>query len=345
MERRSFNRAIAALAMATTRGRTRQGPLADEVLHDNWRDDDRAAQILKAATSPLGTSNFAAIQSNVVLPMLSPDAASSKLLNLGNKLSLDGISTIRLPFIGGGGRPAQPLFIAEGAPAPVANLSTSGAILGPTCKVLIQAAVTGELQSASADTAEAVIGEALAISCEQSLDAALFSSAAAVPGVSPPGILHGVAALPSTGGTGPAGCAADVAALAQAIGSAGVSIDSMVLIGTPALATKVPFFDGPHYDDRVFSSAYLPTGQLIGIVPQGLASGYQGQVDIETGIAAVVHLEDTTPLPIGTPGTPPVGAVPTASAFQAYLIVVKVRAKCAWCVQPGAVSLVTGAAW
>lgn len=199
MERRSFNRAVAALAMTTSRGRTRQGPPADEVLRSAWRDDDKAALILRAATSPLGTLNFAAIQSTAVLPMLAPDAASSRLLNLGAKLDLDGISSIKLPYIGGGGRPAQPAFIAEGAPAPVANLATSGAILGPACKVVIQSAITGELQSASAETAEAVIGQELAISAEQSLDAALHSSAAAVPGVSPAGILYGVTPIVSAG--------------------------------------------------------------------------------------------------------------------------------------------------
>ena len=51
------------------------------------------------------------------------------------------------------------------------------------------------------------------------------------------------------------------------------------------------------------------------------------------------------PTLIGTPGTPPTVAAPTASAFQAYLVVVKVRARMAWCVQPGAVAVVTGAAW
>src|SRR5262245_979556 len=96
--------------------------------------------------------------------MLAPDCAAAKVLNLGNKLLLDGISSIRLPFIGGAGRPAAPLFIAEGAPAPVANLSTSGAILGPACKILIQAAVSGALQSASGEAAADIIGQALAFS-------------------------------------------------------------------------------------------------------------------------------------------------------------------------------------
>jgi hypothetical protein len=277
--------------------------------------------------------------------MLAPDAASSRLLSLGRTFDLSGINTIRLPFVGGAGRPADPVFIAEAAPAPVVNLATSGAILGPTCKVLIQSAITGELQSASAETAEAIIGQALSISTEQSLDTALFSSNAAVAGVSPAGILHGVTGIPSGGATGVAGCAADLAALAGAIGAAGVSIDDMVIIATPALATKARILSGPHYDDKIFSSSYLPTGTLIGIVPQGLASGYQGQVDIETGIGAIVMDDTATPPQIGSPGSPPVVGAPTLSAWQAYLIVVKVRARMAWTVQPNCVALVTGATW
>jgi len=80
-----------------------------------------------------------------------------------------------------------------------------------------------------------------------------------VPGVSPAGILYNVPAVASTGGTGPIGAADDVGELARAIGNNGVSIDSMVIIGTPKLATQVRFFGGVHYDDKVFSSAYLPT--------------------------------------------------------------------------------------
>jgi hypothetical protein len=105
-------------------------------LRVNWKDDDDARQILKAATNPATTSDFVQIQSTRFLEMLAPDCAALKVLNLGNKLSLDGINTIKLPFVGGAGRPAKPAFVAEGAPAPVANLATSSAIPGPTCKVL-----------------------------------------------------------------------------------------------------------------------------------------------------------------------------------------------------------------
>jgi hypothetical protein len=316
---------------------------AAEVLKANWGDDSDAKLILRTASNPATTSDYAAVQSTKFLEMLAPDCAAAKVLNLGAKLSLDGLNSIKLPYIGGAGRPAKPLFIAEGAPAPVANLSSSLAILGPCCKVLVQAAVTGELQSASAGTAEAIVGQALAISTAQSLDTALFSSNAAVPGVSPAGILHGITAIPSASGPGPGapGCAADLAAIAEAIGLAGVSIDDLVFIMTPSLATKARIFAGPHFDDKIFSSSYLPDGTVIGLIPGGIASGYQGQVDVETSLAAVVHMEDASPQAIGTPGSPNVVAAPTASAWQAYLIVVKVRARMAWAVQPACVATVS----
>jgi hypothetical protein len=102
---------------------------------------------------------------------------------------------------------------------------------------------------------------------------------------------------------------------------------------------------GPKFQDAVLSSAYVPAGTVIAITPKGLAAGYAGIAEIETSTAATVVMDDTNPAPIGTPGTPPVVGAPALSAFQSGLIVIKVRGRCAWCVQPGAVAVVTGAAW
>jgi hypothetical protein len=342
MQQRSFNPAAAALVMAHGRRDTTE---PQDILKRAWHDDDDAGVILRAASSPLATTGtFPQIQATRVLPMLAPDSASAKLLAMGANLDLTGIATIRIPYIGAAGRPSQPAFIAEGAPIPIADLSTNATTLGPTCKIAIGAAVSMELQAGGAETAASVIGQALAISAAQATDLALFSANAAT-AIAPAGILHGVTATPSTGGTGPTGCADDVGELAKAIGANGISIDDMVIIGTPKLATQVRFFGGVHYDDKVFSSAYLPSGTLIGIVPAGLAAGYAGIAEIETSTAATLHFEDTNPLPIGTPGSPPTVAAPTLSTFQSGLIVIKVRGRCAWCVQPGAVALVTGSAW
>jgi hypothetical protein len=346
LQRRSFNRAVASMAMTVTRGRTSTGRQPEEILRESWRDDD-AEKILKAASSPLTTSAFAAIQSTKVLPQLAPDAASSKLLALGNQFNLDGISSFKLPWIGYSGRPATPMFVAEGQPAPGPNLATSAAILGPVCKVLIIAGVSGELQSGSAETAERVIAEALAISVEQSQDAALFSTNAAVPRTSPAGLLNGLTPLTSVGGTtgGAPAVAADLALLAFTISHHGISTDDLIYVTTANIATKIRTLAGPFFADVVMSSAAIPDGWIIAIIPQALATGYSGEVQVETSIAAPLHFESATPLPIGTVGSPNVVAAPVHSAFQEYLIMVKIRGRMAWAVQPNAVCYMTGVAW
>ena len=82
-------------------------------------------------------------------------------------------------------------FVAEGDPRSVVDLNISATVLGPTSKLLILSALTREMAAASASNAEVIIGDALALSAEQSLDAALFSNAAATTST-PAGILHHV---------------------------------------------------------------------------------------------------------------------------------------------------------
>jgi hypothetical protein len=59
-----------------------------------------------------------------------------------------------------------------------------------------------------------------------------------------------------------------------------------------------------------------------------------------------VHFENTTPLPLAT-GAQGSGvlATPARNAFQQDLIIIKLRARCAWAAMPGAVQYLTGANW
>ena len=100
-----------------------------------------------------------------------------------------------------------------------------------------------------------------------------------------------------------------------------------------------------HFQDVALSSAAIPDGEIIAIVPQGLATGYSGEVQVESSIAAPLHFESATPLPIASVGTPNTVAAPVHSAFQEYLILVKIRGRMRWCVQPNAVAYMTGVAW
>ena len=176
--------------------------------------------------------------------MLAPAAASSRLLALATTLDLSGLQSIRLPFIGLAGRNIPTPFVAEGDPGSVIDLTISATVLGPTKKLLVLSALTREMAAASAENAEVIIGNALALSAEQALDGVLFSNAAATAST-PAGIVNGLVPIASAATTGAAGVADDLALLAAAIGAAGVNPDDMVVVCPPALATKIRHLSEP----------------------------------------------------------------------------------------------------
>jgi hypothetical protein len=338
-DRRSVVRVCAAYVL----GR-RDGVLPEQIIAKHWGSDVVAKTIIKAPASPTGTgSGYPAIQATKLLPALAPQAAATRLLGLGAKYSLAGVSTLSLPYIGKSGRPASVPFVAEGAPFPVVWLNTKAVTLGPTSKMLIGAALTKEVQQASAETAEKIVGDALAASVTESLDAWLFSANAAIPGVTPPGLLFGLTAIPSTGGSGAEGIADDLGQLAAAIGNAGIHTDDMVIVTTPKMAMKLSVLVSATFDNTVLASAALPGGTAIGIAPRGLATGYDGGATIDISDQAELHMEDAAPAEIVA--SPSTVAAPARSLFQTDALALRARCWTAYTVHPGAVAYLTGAAW
>ncbi|WP_141686843.1 hypothetical protein [Bradyrhizobium sp. LMTR 3] len=335
---RSFIRAATAMALAS---RDRQRP--DAILAKAWPDDASASRILKGATSPTTSGGYPQVEAITVLPMLAPSSASARLLGAASSVNLAGVSSVAVPYIGASGRPVVP-FVEEGKPMPVVDMITSVLRVGPVKKLLIGSALTNELQAASGDTASTIIGGALATSAEQSMDALLFSNAAAT-AAAPAGLLNGIAASPSAGTGGAAGIADDLALLAGAIASHGISADDMIIITTSGLATKLRCLVSPKFSNEVLSSASIPAGEVIAIAAGGLVTGYDGGVSIEVSEEPTLHFEDAAPSDIGIPGSPAVVAAPTRSIWQTDSLAVKVRGWCAWAVHPGAIAWITGAAW
>jgi hypothetical protein len=272
--------------------------------------------------------------------MLSPESAWARLLALATQVDMTGRVTINLPYIGSSGRPATVPFVGEGLPMRITNLTVSPTVLGPTKKLLIGAALTTELQNLSGDQAAAIIGSALAISAGQSMDALLFSASAAT-AAAPAGILNGVAGIVGTSGGGLTAIISDMAALADAIATAGINSQDMVIITTPKLGEKIALV--PNFTHTVLTSAAIAAGTVIAIVPSGLASGHDGTITIDVVTEPAVHMEDTTPTDISTSGS--AVAYPTVSMFQTESLAVKVRGWCAWAVHPGSVAWISGASW
>jgi hypothetical protein len=327
-ERRAFMRAATALALSAVDAHKS----AAEIIHENWGDAE-ADRIVKAASNPGdSTMGFPSIPAWKVLPLLAPQSAAARLLEKALNVSLEP-----------SGRPT-PIFIAEGAPAPVVQMTTSANVLGPVKKLLIMTSLTSELQAVSANTAQQLIAQALAYAAEMSLDTALFSTNAPT-AAAPAGILYNVTPITAAAtGETLTNISEDVGNIAKAISSAGFNVDGMILATTPKLAANARTQVGPHFDYEILSSAAIPNGDVIGLVPHGLWTGYGGDdVRIEASREVTLHFEDTAPLPI-IDGAGAL-AVPTRNAFQQDLIALKLRARAAWAVLPGAIASVTGANW
>jgi hypothetical protein len=339
--RRSLTRAITAMTLTSG---DRQGVRAPSTfLRANWGDDARAALYLRAAVSPAATSQgYPSLPAYEVLPMLAPQAASMRLLAKGREIDLAGVNSVvsgGIPFTGW---PPPPVFVGEGQPAPVIFANTGQLRLGPVRKILIAAALTSELESASGDTAQQIISDALSLATEQSVDAALFGTQAD-DGTTPAGLLHNVTPIAAATASGVDGIAEDIGDIAAAITNAGFNSDDMTIITTPKLAAKIKTQVGALFNFEVMSSKAIPAGTVVGVVTNSLLYGYDGSAQVEVARETSMHFEGTNPLPIvGSPGTI---AAPTMSGFQMDQVAVRVRAKACWLIQPGAIAFKQSVTW
>jgi hypothetical protein len=337
-DRQSFVRAVTAQAL----GEVRQCAPAS-ILRTAWPNDSTAPLILRAATSPTTTADYRT--ATVVNPLvtLAPASAAAQLFAECFQVDLAGVTSVRLPYVT---TTPQPGFIAEGAPAPAAQLSLSNVDIGPTRKLLILAGLSGELDNATPGTASAAIGKALSDACTKAVDAAAFDTAAEST-TRPAGLLNGVASLTAAvaGGSDLETLAADLASLVNAIAAANINPEGLVLVASWKQALKLRLLAGSRFDTVIIGTSALADRTVVGVAPGGVGFGYNGTPEVTTSREATIHYESATPLAIGTAGTPPTIAAPTRSAFQTDTLILKVRARCAWAKIPGSVQVVTNTNW
>jgi hypothetical protein len=206
--------------------------------------------------------------------------------------------------------------------------------------------VTRELEQATPEAASVIIGRLMGESAAKGLDAAVFDSVAA-DSTRPAGLLYGVSALPATatGGAAIDVAAADIAVLAGAFSAAGVNSANMVLVLHPKQAWRLRMILGYQtLDVLILMSIALAPGTIIAAVPEAVASGYEGQSEIDVVQHPTLHFDDSVPLAlVGLSGTP---AQPAMSTFQQDLLAVKLKVRCAWAaLQPGCIQYITGVNW
>jgi hypothetical protein len=331
--RKSWTRAIAAHVLGQT---CRGNP--DAIAKAAWPHDERAGLIVKGAVLPTSRPSFPARDVVESFRSLAPGSAALALFQIGTVLDLRGATTIRIPHVAG--LPLSPIFIAEGAPAPVVQWSFAATTVGPGRKIVLLSAVTGELNAATPETASAVIGRVLADSANRGIDIAAFGTQAD-DGTTPAGLLHGATPI-TAAAAGSDAMAEDLANLVGAIGNAGIDANTAVFVCSPREAMLISVKVGSGlFDARVLTTLGLPAKTVACFAPAGIASGWQDAPTIETSKESVIHYESTAPADI-VAGVP---ATPTKSMFQTDVISIRVRANAAWACAAGAAQVISGVNW
>jgi hypothetical protein len=338
-ETRSWHRAITAAAFSI---RDNRDPAS--ILRSVWPHDRAAAAIVaRAPVSPTGTGNYPTFDPISVFRSIAPGSAAAALFAMSpNKFDLAGRTTIRVPLVNS--LPAAPVFVGEGLPAPVVQFSFASAVVGPARKILLLSAVSAELESAGPEAASTVIARVLADATNKSIDTVAFDTVAGDT-VRPPGLLHAVTPIVPTAGGGPAGMAADLVALVNAVALAGIDATDVVFVAGAREATLIKLNAGFRFNYQVLQTLGLPAKSIACFAPAALFVGYDGTPEIETSREAVFHFEGASPTDISSVGSPNTVAAPAKSLFQNDLIGIRVRANAAWSVAPGGAQIILNVTW
>jgi hypothetical protein len=251
-------------------------------------------------------------------------------------LSFDGNAAIGLPSL------TLPLadFVGQGKPIPVVmGASSTGVVLEPH-KLATIIALSGEMMRNS--NAEAIVRQILLGDVGPSLDAAMFSNAAAVTDVRPAGLLNSIAALTPSAGTNKAEALVDdVAALATAV--APVAGNSPVcVIAAPAQSISLQMRPPGAVPFPVFTSSTLPAKRVIAVAAQALVTAF-GVPEIDASRTSALHIAAPASDVADSGGTM---AFPVKSMMQMDAVGLRLRMPCAWALRsPTALAWMDAVTW
>jgi hypothetical protein len=309
--------------------------------------DDRPVELLlRSPTSPamVGGSGWAdklaATAVADVFTGLAPISAAADLIGRGLRVNFDSYASIVVPgrvvvSTDAGG------FIGEGAPIPVRAPALSSLTLTPF-KLAVICVLSNEVANFSVPNAQRVIEQNLTEAAALRLDAEMFSSTASS-SLRPAGLMNGL----STVGAATAGSEAmslDIGKLLNALAAAGGGRNP-VFICSSAQAGALKFKAGTHFDYPVLASPALAAGTVVAIEAESFVSGFSAVPEIDTTSAAVLHMEDSTPVQLVS-GAGPSVASPLRSLFQTDSTAIRMVLRCSWGLRAsGHAQLLTGATW
>jgi hypothetical protein len=334
---RSFARAVVALA----RDESLSG--SQRIVREHFGGDRQALDIIeKGAVVPASTSGVTQFnQTNIstVISLLGPTSASAAIFRSALGVGVDHAYGVMIPTLTASGTGVN--FIAQGAPIPVKQFAFSGPTLVPQ-KIALVLGFTRELfNSSSADVlVRALLTENFALG----LDSILLDAVAGDT-TRPAGLRNSVAATTATAGGGLAAMTADLAALAAAVAPIGGT--ELLFVASPKQYVKINLLRTSPLPFPVIASSGLADGIVVCIATNALAvAGGNDPPRIQVSTEALLHFEDTTPLAIGTVGTPPTVAAPTRSLYQTDGVALRLTADITWAMRAtGGISWTQSVSW
>ncbi|MBR0695141.1 hypothetical protein [Bradyrhizobium lablabi] len=232
-------------------------------------------------------------------------------------------------------------FFREGKPFPVRQL----AFMGPPMerhKVGVGISMTFEMY----DTPNAMtytragVEEGLAAD----LDAVTFGEQAGVPDLQPPGLRHGVPGLtPSAGGVEQA-MDADIAALVNAVSP--IARTRIALCVSLDLYHSVTTRRGGPPPYPIIATSGLPDKTVMAVALPALAVAFGDSPGFRVADDVTLHMDDTNPVNIGTPGSPAVVAAPSVGTLQTDSIALRLILDLSWTLRAAnAVAWVENVTW
>jgi hypothetical protein len=199
-------------------------------------------------------------------------------------------------------------------------------------------AVTRELLQGGPANVETSLRTLVGADLGLAVDSILLGSGA-VSTAQPVGLLNGLTTLGATAGGGATALLGDLKKLLDAIAP---SVRPVLIVNSTQAASI-----------GVLAQSALPTivapslaaGTVIAVDAAAFVSA-MGGLDFEVSQSATLHMEDTTPLPITSVGTPNTVAAPVRSLFQTASIGLRTLMDCDWALRrSGAVGFISGATW
>jgi hypothetical protein len=335
----------------------KQDPI--RVLEDSYGDHEATqiyvrAAIAGATTTTAGWAAELVQTANVdFLGSLGPDAVFPRLAAKGTQLPFGpGAGAIKIPS-----RAATPSiagsFVAEGGAIPVRRIGLTSITLSPT-KMGVVSVFTREMAAYSNPAIEGMLRTEIVNDTQIAIDTILIDATAATTGLRPAGLRSGVSGITAATGGGYTAILKDVTALTGPFHTANAG-RNLVLLMNPREALALAMSPGP--DGTLgWTTAFM--GQFTVLVSTTVTAGMLIMVDAADFVAvsaqpefeasehATLHMEDTTPLNIGTAGAPATVAAPAQSMFQTASVALRMLLPVTWAMRrTGMVQWMTGANW